>query len=79
MEVKGQSISYRSRLKKQRENCITEHKRQIEDNLTDTDLHDFDKLRHCLDKIQYNKLEGVLFVSKLQWIIEEEKTDRILL
>ena len=76
MEIRGKSISYSSHRKKEsekRENELINNIKELEANLSDTNVNEIEVLKEELKIIRQNKMQGILIRSRAQIIEEDEK------
>ena len=76
MEIRGKSISYSSHRKKEsekRENELINNIKELEANLSDTNVNEIEVLKEELKIIRQNKMQGILIKSCDQIIEEDEK------
>jgi hypothetical protein len=82
MEIRGKSISYSSYKKKESnkpEIVIKEQIENLENSFSADKVEQLNNLKEELNKIQNEKLKGFMIRSKVDKIIEGEKTKQIVL
>ena len=76
LQIRGESIKYSSKLKKQNENLENKLKRDIQsleeqDNLEEINKKLYDKKQE-LEKLREDKIRGAMIQARIQWINEGE-------
>ena len=79
MEIRKISITYSSKLKRERENNeknLVQRIETMEKDLVDmnkSDVENLEKLKNSLETIRQSKMKGIILRSKVQWVEEGEK------
>ena len=80
LRIRGESIKYSSKLKKQNENLENKFKKDIQsleeqDNLEETNKKLYDKKQE-LEKLREDKIRGEMIRARIQWINEGERPSK---
>ena len=80
LRIRGESIKYSSKLKKQNENLENKFKKDIQsleeqDNLDETNKKLYDKKQE-LEKLREDKIRGEMIRARIQWINEGERPSK---